>query len=164
MLFRIYVRLFKIKTFSATMATFFSVISSLLLIVSIADYYPPEQIHLSLGLSPDEMIFNWLTWDIAQTNSFVLIGDSPHPSDLKLNISGQSTVFTDCGSEHTTRTIHVAKATNLKASHLYYYQVGDIHRGYSDVYSFTTAPNANTINQSLPHNFIFYGDSSILLP
>ena len=27
------------------------------------DYYPPEQIHINLGLTPDEMVFNWLTWD-----------------------------------------------------------------------------------------------------
>ena len=25
--------------------------------------YTPEQVHLSAGLSPDEMSFNWLTWD-----------------------------------------------------------------------------------------------------
>eukprot|EP01083_Nonionella_stella_P235267 827442_1 len=123
------------------------------------DYFPPEQIHINLGLTPDEMVFNWLTWDYPiQTHSFVSIGESASPSSFKLNVSGTATVFTDCGSESINRTIHVVKVNNLSPSTKYYYQVGDLYNGYSTVYSFTTAPDAKTLSKTLPHNFILYGD------
>eukprot|EP01083_Nonionella_stella_P025246 69559_1 len=122
-------------------------------------YFPPEQIHISLGLTPDVITFNWLTMDDPiQTNSFVLIGESPQPSSFTYNVSGKATVFTDCGSEKIHRTIHVVTVNHLKASQRYYYQVGDLHTGYSAVYSFTTAPDQSTLSQSLPHKFILYGD------
>ena len=123
------------------------------------DYFPPEQIHISLGLTPDVMNFNWLTFDYPpQTHSFVLIGTSPHPSDFTLNVSGDATVFTDCGSQQTNRTIHTATVNSLKASTAYFYQVGDAHHGYSAVHSFTTAPSAATLSTSLPHTFLLLGD------
>ena len=75
-----------------------------------------------------------------------------------MNISGEATLFTDCGEEKTNRTIHVVKVNGLKASTKYYYQVGDFYNGYSMVYSFTTAPDASTLKSTLPHNFIVYGD------
>ena len=75
-----------------------------------------------------------------------------------MNISGEATLFTDCGSKKTNRTIHVVKVNGLKASKKYYYQVGDLYNGYSMVYSFTTGPDASKLESTLPHNFIFYGD------
>ena len=128
------------------------------------------------------MVFNWLTWDAPiqvcvytlvpdlphtythpsihkpQTSSNVWIGNEPHPSALTLHTTGEVHLFTDCGSQHIQRTIHEVHVTNLNASTTYYYQVGDPHLGYSDIFSFTTGPDAETLSDSLPHHFIFFGD------
>ena len=124
-------------------------------------YWPPEQIHISLGLTPDQISFNWLTWDAPDivTSSLVRIGtESSQSSSLTMNISGEASLFTDCGSQRTNRTIHTVYVSNLEASKLYYYQVGDIHYGFSDVYSFKTGPNAVTLESTLPNHFLIYGD------
>jgi len=129
------------------------------LVVQAGDYFPPEQLHINLGTSPDVMHFNWLTFDNPpQTDSFVMLGTSAHPSDFSLNISGEATVFTDCGSQQTKRTIHTAMVNDLLPSTTYFYQVGDAHHGFSDVNSFTTAPSADTLSSSLPHTFLLFGD------
>jgi len=122
--------------------------------------YTPEQIHIAAGSTPDEMVFNWLTWDGSpiQTRSDVWIGTEPHPSALTLNVNGDAYLFEDCGSMRTQRVIHVVKVNNLEPSTTYYYQVGDHYHGYSDVYSFTTGPDAETLSDSLPHRFIMFGD------
>jgi len=146
-----------------------SVLISLCYIASIAStfrlshgnqrFYAPEQIHISAGLSPDIMSFNWLTWDYPiETTSHVMIGDAPHPSSLKLLETGDTHLFTDCGYQQTQRVIHEVKVNNLNASTTYYYSVGDPQHGFSDIYSFTTGPDADTLEDSLPHNFIMFGD------
>jgi len=124
-----------------------------------ADYFLPQQIHVALGDTPDEMVFTWTTFDDPiQSGSLVLIGEASHPSQFYRNASGEAYTFTDCGEEQTNRTIHVVHVNNLKASQLYYYQVGDVHTGFSAVYSFTTAPDKQTLDGTLPHTFIMYGD------
>ena len=122
-------------------------------------YYPPEQIHIALGRTPDSITFNWLTWDYPiRTKSIVLIGTEDNPNSLTLIFNGTQHLFTDSGSLHINRTIHVVNATNLTASTTYYYQVGCNEYGWSSIYSFKTQPNMVTLSDALPIRYIIYGD------
>ena len=131
-------------------------------------YYPPEQIHLALGATPDCMTFNWVTLDnpIVTTTSVKWSDSTDDPSqwdsnDLKTILNGTK-LFIDNGTLHTTRTIHVITICNLKPSTTYYYQIGDSFYGWSDVYSFKTMPDAielsNMVTNNIPQKFVIYGD------
>eukprot|EP01083_Nonionella_stella_P306110 1070748_1 len=121
--------------------------------------FPPEQVHIAYYGTPDQMSFTWLTWDYpVVTHSIVRIGLQPFTSQLSTNVSGNAHLFTDCGSAHLNRTIHVANVSSLSPSTTYYYQVGDPYYGWSSIYPFTTLPDATTLSHHLPIKYVIYGD------
>ena len=132
----------------------------LLNIVYLHGYYPPEQIHIALGRTPDSITFNWLTWDTNPiiTKSIVLIGTENSVSSLTLQFTGSQYLFTDSGAGKWNRTIHVVNATNLSASTTYYYQVGCPQYGWSSIFSFKTQSNGLTLQNNIPIRYILYGD------
>ena len=130
-----------------------------LFITYVESYFPPAQVHINYGSTPDIMVFNWLTWDNPIiTSSIVRIGESSEPKLMNKIFSGESYNFIDGGSLHTHRTIHVVNASNLEASKIYYYQVGDYIYGWSPIYSFKTQSNSLTLKYNLPERIVIYGD------
>jgi len=61
---------------------------------------------------------------------------------------------------------YVAKMTGLQASTTYKYRIGDGSTNWSEELTFTTAPDASTLEKTLPHRFLVFGDlaSSASLP
>lgn len=138
-----------------------TVLSTILALESSNTEYPPEQIHIALGTTPDIMSFTWQTWDYPiVTDSVVKIGLSA--SSLNRTVSGSSHLFTDPNANHTQRIMHVVSINGLQASTLYYYQVGDDTHGWSDTFHFKTLWDASTLHtamqKNVPHKFVILGD------
>eukprot|EP01083_Nonionella_stella_P276388 939093_1 len=124
--------------------------------------YPPEQIHIAIGWTPDRMVFNWLTFDYPTvTWSRLDISTNPDMSN-SVHVFGKEYLFVDpWDRSEINRTIHVSIITDLEASTRYYYKVGDIYYGQSDIYSFKTGPNAVTQAENLPMQYVIYGDLGV---
>jgi len=132
---------------------------SLCVWMCMSGYFLPEQIHVSFGVTPDIITFNWLTFDYPiQTQSFVKIGLQPLVSSLNMNNTGNEYLFTDLGSLRTNRTIHVVSINNLLPSTRYYYQCGDPLQGWSDIYTFKTSASKDTLMDNLPMKLLMIGD------
>lgn len=138
-----------------------------LLFSCVDSYYPPEQIHIALGATPDCIAFNWVTLDesVVTTTSVKWSDDSANSPSQWTNIktiSNGTRLFVDSGSLETTRTIHVVTVCGLTPSTTYYYQVGDAEYGWSDVNSFKTMPDQMELNKmiesGIPQKFVIYGD------
>jgi len=135
-----------------------------ILLVLTAAQWQPEQIHIALGSTPDQLSFGWLTWDSpVVTQSIVKVGETPTTDGLTLNATGNTTLFVDCGSEKTERTIHTVIISNLKPLTQYYYQVGDPKYGWSPIYTFITRNDANTIKNkdNLLERYLIFGDLGV---
>lgn len=109
------------------------------------------------------MTVQWATMDtfcIAET----LVRYGLSEDSLTETVGGTCYPF-DIGSDQLQQSNHVASMKKLKASTTYYYQVGD-GTDYSEIFHFTTAPDADTIASVLPQKFLVYGDlgSSLSLP
>mmetsp|Transcript_8929 Transcript_8929/g.7968 ORF Transcript_8929/g.7968 Transcript_8929/m.7968 type:complete len:465 (+) Transcript_8929:3-1397(+) len=123
----------------------------------IVNCYDPEQVHLALGRSPDTMAVQWATMDTyCTTATNVQYGISE--SDLDNFVEGECYEF-NVGNIQIQQSHHVAYLIKLEASTKYYYKVGDNSTStWSTIYHFTTAPDATTLQSSLPQKFIIYGD------
>lgn len=108
----------------------------------------PEQIHLSYGVGPTEMIVTWVTFD--PTNSSVV---EYGQNKLSLQASGEATKFVDGGSEKRVLYIHRVCLTNLKPSTFYMYHCGS-NFGWSEIFWFSTMPNGTNWSP----RFAVYGD------
>lgn len=79
-----------------------------------AFWYQPEQIHLSYGASPYEIVVTWSTFD-KTPNSTVEFG----LGKMTTNATGSSKRFVDGGREKRTQYIHKVKLSNLQANSFY---------------------------------------------
>ncbi|XP_071079387.1 acid phosphatase type 7-like isoform X2 [Haliotis cracherodii] len=93
-------------------------------------YPQPEQIHLSYGATPDQMVVTWVTLDEAGTAT-VNYGEGK----LDQTQYGKTTVFTDGGTEKRVLYIHRVLLSGLKLGHQYTYRCGS-DAGYSSLFTF----------------------------
>lgn len=77
-------------------------------------YSQPEQIHISLGLKPTQMMITWVTLDLVN-DSVVEYG----VNNLNMQANGTYFVFTDGGVEHRTMNIHRVLLDNLQPGQTY---------------------------------------------
>lgn len=112
-------------------------------------HFQPQQIHLSYGGVPTEMLVTWVTMDF--TSSSVVL----YSSNDKLDLSqlGNVTKFVDGGPLRRTIYIHRAKMVGLKPGVKYVYVVGG-HDGWSNMFSFRAVRQGSDWS---PY-FMVYGD------
>ncbi|XP_049875404.1 acid phosphatase type 7-like [Pectinophora gossypiella] len=96
-------------------------------------YCQPEQIHLSFGEKPNDMVVTWSTpWE---TTSVVHYG-AGHLNNVA---NGDSWWFTDGGLRRRKQRMHRVVLEDLEFNTTYLYNVGSEY-GWSERFSFTTPP------------------------
>ncbi|RWS28741.1 Iron/zinc purple acid phosphatase-like protein, partial [Leptotrombidium deliense] len=90
----------------------------------------PEQVHLSCGADPTQMIVTWTTFNLT-SQATVEYGTRT----LDKSVSGYTTKFVDGGSEKRFMFIHRVTLKNLKPGQLYFYHCGS-DDGWSAIYWF----------------------------
>lgn len=113
----------------------------------------PEQIHLSLGSTPSQMIVTWLTIDKTRTPKARYGEAKGSTPTLNLQAKGWSTRYVDGGTEQRTMYIHRAIMSNLMPGKRYYYHVGS-DDGWSAVFWFQAQRNDSDFAPTLA----VYGD------
>ncbi|KAI0213631.1 Acid phosphatase type 7 [Lamellibrachia satsuma] len=98
-------------------------------------YTQPEQVHLSLGDDPTEMVVTWVTINSTDV-SFVEYG----LSDMNLRARGIEDKFIDGGPQKRVLYMHRVKIRGLACGQKYNYHVGS-PLGWSDLYSFKAMEN-----------------------
>ncbi|EYB84919.1 hypothetical protein Y032_0307g2022 [Ancylostoma ceylanicum] len=98
------------------------------------DFGQPEQIHVSLGESPTEMVVTWLTFD-DPGKTLVNYGPATEKKPSQV-IEGKCTEFVDKQRKTKRRYIHRATLTGLTPGTTYNYRVGSEY-GWSALYRFT---------------------------
>ncbi|XP_072383424.1 acid phosphatase type 7 [Diabrotica undecimpunctata] len=111
-------------------------------------YYQPEQIHIAYGDNIYDIVVTWSTFDDTK-KSLVEYGIG----GLVLTAEGTSTLFVDGGSQKRSQHIHTVVLKNLTPGSTYQYHCGS-DLGWSNIFSFKTAPNSSDWQ---PHLAI-YGD------
>ena len=117
----------------------------------------PQFFCLIIGdLITDVMAVQWATIDqFCSAGTFVRYGTSA--TALTEVVQGECFKFSLPAMFKQSN--HLAYIKNLKASTKYYYSVGDSldNGAWSDVYFFTTAPDASTVSAA-PQKFLIFGD------
>lgn len=108
----------------------------------------PEQVHISYGQTPSEMIVTWTTFDPTNTSTVEY-------GKFKLDTAktGYVTKFVDGGSSARVLWIHRVVLTNLVPGTEYVYHCGSVD-GWSAVYWFTSKQNGTDWSPRL----VVYGD------
>ncbi|XP_041361456.1 acid phosphatase type 7-like [Gigantopelta aegis] len=112
----------------------------------------PEQIHLSYGRSPDQMMVTWST-SSEIPNSQVSVSDNPAFGTPK-TFTGYSTKFVDGGSAHHTQYIHRTLITGLTPGTKYYYKCSGSEGIWSDMMWFSTMKEGSAWSPRL----VMFGD------
>ncbi|CAB3360188.1 Hypothetical predicted protein [Cloeon dipterum] len=111
-------------------------------------YFQPEQIHISYGDSPTQMVITWNTMDPTE-DSIVEYGIG----GLILKAYGNQTVFIDGGKESRMQFIHKVVLTDLTPGATYTYHCGS-DLGWSEIFTFTAMKNGTDWSP----RFAIYGD------
>jgi len=119
-----------------------------------SDATEPEQIHIALAGRDAEgnsngMAISWQT-QVATNTSVVKYGLSK--SALTHTATGR------CSSYYATYDHHVI-LHNLTLNTRYYYQVGDAQGGWSEIFSFKSAPKSSP---EMPIDFAVWGDLGVV--
>ncbi|XP_076359677.1 acid phosphatase type 7 [Tachypleus tridentatus] len=97
----------------------------------------PEQVHISYGVAPTEMVVTWVTMD-PTSSSIVEYGEY----SLNKSTKGSSTKFVDGGSEKRVLYVHRVVVRNLSPGTLYRYHCGS-NEGWSSLYFFRAMREGN---------------------
>lgn len=108
----------------------------------------PEQVHISYGNVPSEMMVTWTTFDPTNTST-VEYGKV----DLNRSKTGHATKFVDGGSAKRVLYMHRVLLTDLKPGEDYVYHCGSSD-GWSAVYWFTAKQEGTDWSPRL----VVYGD------
>jgi len=112
-------------------------------------FYQPEQIHISYGGIPSQMIITWTTLSYV-SETFVEYG-----SDIpNITVKGTYRNFGNGGKANRTVQVHQVLLTNLIPGHKYRYHVGSPTYAWSDLYYFT----AMRVDQDWQPRFAVFGD------
>lgn len=112
-------------------------------------YYQPEQVHISYGAFPEQMIITWTTLsDINDT--FVEYGTSR----LDTLVEGKSRVFEHGGKTNRKTTMHVVLLNGLIPGQQYRYHCGSPKYGWSPLFFFTAMKSG----QNWSPRFAVFGD------
>ncbi|KAH9518981.1 Acid phosphatase type 7 [Bulinus truncatus] len=113
----------------------------------------PEQIHLSLGSFPNNIIIMWSTK--LDEECFVEFGNDPQ----KLKIINATKVKLTVDSEQSAQYVHRTELSNLKSGEHYSYRiVNKIAHVKSDIFRFHVPHN----NESKLHSFLVVADMGTL--
>ncbi|XP_037810583.1 acid phosphatase type 7 isoform X3 [Lucilia sericata] len=112
-------------------------------------HYQPEQVHLSFGEKPHDIVVTWSTRSDTG-ESLVEYGES---NNFTLQTIGTSQKFVDGGVKGKTQYIHRVSLTNLKPATKYIYHCGS-NLGWSAKFEFRTVPEGDEWSPSLA----IYGD------
>lgn len=112
----------------------------------------PEQIHLSLGSDPSQMVVTWLTVNKTATPQ-VKYGLASGSPEFNKQQNGYSTLYVDGGTEQRTMYIHRAVMVDLTPGAPYYYHVGSAD-GWSAVFWYKAQRNDTAFAPTLA----VYGD------
>ena len=136
---------------------------SALFIVGLSANKEPEQVHLSLGRSFDEMTVTWLTKDatVASTVEYSSGDQVRHPVPARPSINFFKFSANGSSDKHTTddeedpREMYIHRATlkSLKSGTRYYYRVGS-KDSFSKVFFFDTLKSGSNWSPRV----VIYGD------
>ena len=110
-----------------------------------------EQVHLNLGMNTSELTVQWVTQE-ESLRDIIRWGTSA--SSLSQSADGNSRAFTE-DANRTEWYTHVATMTGLETNTEYYYIVGDLQNGFSDVYKVMNRRKA-TVDKPFKH--VLLGD------
>ncbi|KAI1284906.1 Purple acid phosphatase 21 [Halotydeus destructor] len=99
----------------------------------------PQQVHLSLGGNPTEMMVTWVTMDATVGNATVEFGESSE-FGFSESRTGSSSKFTDGGSEKRSMYIHRVLLDGLVPGDRYLYHVGSTD-SWSDIFELVAIRN-----------------------
>ncbi|RMZ98494.1 iron zinc purple acid phosphatase [Brachionus plicatilis] len=112
-------------------------------------YYQPEQVHLSYGARPDQMVVTWVTMSPVP-ESVVEYGIYKIDS----SVSGTSSIFVDGGNLRRNMTVHRVVLEKLTPGKSYKYHCGSPKYGWSDIFYFTAMPEGTKWSP----RFAIFGD------
>jgi len=113
----------------------------------------PEQVHLSLGDAPDEMVATWSTLKLGGEPTMVVSEDEQFDANKTVHFTGVSWTHNTSG---WVGQMHSAKATGLQPGKKYYYRVG-WDNNWSKTFYFNTIPD-NAGTKARPLRMIQIGD------
>ena len=136
----------KIKTIVIVLCTILAHIKSLIV---------PEQVALTYGATPSQMIATWVIstngWYYGTTDSFVYYG--VNANQLSYRVKATFSTYTING--YTSPLLFNAMMSNLVVGNvLYYYQVGSDTQGFSPIYHFKSHPG-----KQVQFNICYYAPS-----
>jgi hypothetical protein len=113
-------------------------------------YTNPEQIHISYGVDPTQMIVTWVTM---QSTYVTIVEYDKSEKTLTSVAKGHEDVFVDGGSEKRIIYVHRVAITGLTPGQKYYYHCG-CPSAWSSRFSFTAMPSGSNWSPQ----FAVFGD------
>lgn len=110
--------------------------------------YQPQQVHIAIGETNQDIVVTWVTPD-ATNSSVVNFGTD----GLTQRAEGYASEFRDGGLEHRTISVHRVALRNLTADTRYYYHCGSEY-GWSELFTFKTWKSGT----QWPVSVAMYGD------
>ncbi len=118
-------------------------------VICAEDYFQPEQIHISYGALPSQMIITWTT--LSNVNDHVV---EYGLNSLDLSVNGSYRILNNTGTTGRQTQIHYVLLNNLIPGEKYTYHCGSPKYGWSPLYFFTAMKSG----QDWSPRFAVFGD------